>query len=146
MQAATLREYDIEPVPAGSEVLDAFSHVGGGSDADLVCARDSLVAPVPVFSQQTLKQSGPLVVPHATGFKTGANPFLLDIVSAPSTSYVGDKDGKAAVETKPGAEIQLAGSKVSLVAAMQNRENVRIGFVASPELLSDKWWGKKLDG
>lgn len=145
-QAATLREYDIEPTTSGSLVWDSFSHVAGGADSELVCPKTSLIAPVPVLSAATRSSAGPLVLGATGGFVTGENPFLIDVVSAPTGAYVGDAEGKVVGSPKAGAQVVLAGSKVSVVAAMQNRENVRIGFVGGPEMLADKWWGKKLDG
>ncbi|KAL1411902.1 oligosaccharyl transferase glycoprotein complex, beta subunit [Vanrija albida] len=143
IQRDTLREYDIEPAPRGLELVDAFSHVAGSEVDTVVLEAGSLVAPGPILGSS--KNAGPLVYAKGTGFRTGLNPFLVDIARAPETAYVADKDGKP-VETKAGLPVKLAGSKVSLVAAIQNRNNVRVGFVGSPDLLSDAWWGKKLDG
>lgn len=141
--AALMREYDIEPTTG--TLYDAFSYVGGGNEKDVVLGSSSLVAPEPILSKKT-KAAGRVVYPSGTGFITGENPFLIDIVSAPSDSYIGNKAGEPVSTAKPGHQVKLAGSAVTLVAAMQNRANVRIGFVGSPDLLADKWWAKKLDG
>lgn len=133
---STLREYDVEPSPAGAELLDAFSHVGGGALSDVVLPSDAVVAPKPVVPAAL----GPVVFPHGTTLALGANPFLLPIIDAPATAYLG----------KAGSGKQLGGSAPrspgAAVAAMQNRQNVRIGFAGSKEMLSNEWWGKKLDG
>jgi oligosaccharyltransferase complex subunit beta len=138
-QSALLREYDIEP--SHGTLYDAFSHVGGGDESDVVLPASSLVAPEAIVGS---KQS--VVYGKGTGFTTGQNPFLVDIVAAPTTAYLGDKDAKSLAAAKPGHVVRLAGDKVALVAALQTRENVRIGFVGSVEMFNDKWWGKKLDG
>ncbi|WOO80500.1 Dolichyl-diphosphooligosaccharide--protein glycosyltransferase subunit [Vanrija pseudolonga] len=143
LQRDTLREYDIEAAPRGLELVDAFSHVAGSEIDTVVLDSSALVGPSPILGES--KTAGPVVYAKGTGFRTGLNPFLVDIATAPSTSYIADEEGKP-VEVKAGRENQLAGSKVSVVGAMQNRNNVRVGFVGSPDLLSDAWWGKKLDG
>lgn len=132
---STLREYDVEPSPAGSELLDAFSHVGGGSLSDVVIPSDSVVAPKPVVPGSI----GPVVFPHGVTVQLGENPFLLPLIDAPATSYLGKSNGKQVGGTAPR-------SPGAAVAAMQNRQNVRIGFAGSKEMLSNEWWGKKLDG
>lgn len=132
---ATLREYDVEPSPAGSELLDAFSHVGGGSLSDVVLPTDSVVAPKPVVPGAI----GPVVFPHGITVQLGENPYLLPVIDAPATSYLGKSNGKQIGGTAPH-------SPGAAVAAMQNRQNVRIGFAGSKEMLSNEWWGKKLDG
>lgn len=133
---STLREYDVEPSPVGSELLDAFSHVGGGSLSDVVLAPETVVAPKPVMPAAP----GPIVFPHGSTVQLGSNPYLLPLVDAPATSYLGKKES--------GKQIASSGphSPGAAVAAMQNRENVRIGFAGSKEMLSNEWWGKKLDG
>lgn len=119
---------------------DAFSHVGGHESCCVVLPASSNVAPEPILSE-----SGPVVFPHGTGFSLNSNPLLIDVLRAPPTAYVGDKDG-AAPSTKAGQPVQFAGEGMSVVAALQTRANSRIGFVGSPAMLSDKWWGKDLDG
>lgn len=126
-------------------LYDAFSHVGGGSEADVVLPADSLIAPTPILGNLDSK-AGPVVFGRGTGFSTGLNPFLVDIASAPDSAYLGDKEAQPLSKVKPGFVVQQAGRSVSVAAAMQTRENVRIGFVGSTELFNDKWWGKKLDG
>lgn len=139
-QRALFAQYDLELAPRGMGLVDAFAHVGGAEISDVVLGKESLVAAEPILQNKR----GPVVFPRGTGFITGENPFLLDIVRAPETSFIalGDKP----VDTKVGAEVKFAGRDVTLVAAMQNRENVRIGFAASPELFGNTWWGGKLDG
>lgn len=138
-QRALIAQYDLELAPKGYGLIDAFAHVGGAEVSDVVLGKGSVVASSPIVGEV-----GPVVFPRGTGFITGENPFLLDIVHAPGTAYLA-KDGKP-VETKAGAEVKFAGRDLSVVAAMQNRANVRIGFVGSPEMLANTWWGAKLDG
>lgn len=141
VQRNLLRQYDVETAPAGYQLLDAFSHVGGHDSCCVVLPSSSHVIEYPVLGEA----DGPVVYPHGTGFVTGNNPLLVDVLRAPETAYVGDKEGNA-VETRPGHLVKFAGSRMSLVAALQTRANSRIGFVGSSLMLSDKWWGKKLDG
>lgn len=140
-QRSLLKQYDVEAAPAGYQVLDAFSHVGGHENCCVVLPSSAHGAPNPILSAA----SGPVVYPHGTGFVTGSNPLLVDILRAPETAYVGDKEGNA-VAVKPGHLVKFAGDGMSVVAALQTRANSRIGFVGSPLMLSDKWWGKELDG
>lgn len=71
---------------------------------------------------------------------------------APSTAYVGDEKDlsadEAQVESVVGGKNAkgpiLAGRKAGLVSALQTRDNVRIGFVGSGAMFSDKYWGKKV--
>lgn len=133
---STLREYDIEPSPAGAELLDAFSHVGGSSVADVVLPPESVVAPKTIVP----KAFGPVVFPHGATVQIGTNPYLISVIDAPTTSYLGK--GEAGKQIG-GGDVRTVGSAV---AAMQNGQNVRIGFVGSKEMLSNQWWAKKLDG
>lgn len=124
-------------------LYDAFSHVGGGDETDVVLPSSSFkAAPAPVLPN--VKNA--VVYGKGTGFLTGQNPFLVDVATAPDTSYLGDKDAKPLASAKPGHTVRLAGDKVALVAAMQTRENTRIGFIGSVEIFNDQWWRKELDG
>lgn len=83
----------------------------------------------------------------------GLNPYLVDILHGSKTGYVGqDKTidpEEAEVESVVGKPAQgkgpvLAGKKAGLVTALQTRDNVRVGFVGSGEMLSDKYWGAEV--
>ncbi|BEI79776.1 hypothetical protein CcaverHIS002_0103050 [Cutaneotrichosporon cavernicola] len=139
-QRTILQQYGVEAAPKGYQVRDAFSHVGGHESCCVVLPSSSNVAP-----EVVLPKTGAIVFPHGTGFNLNSNPLLIDVLRAPVTAYVGDKDGVAPT-TKPGHEVKFAGEGMSAVAALQTRANSRIGFIGSPAMLSDKWWGKDLDG
>ncbi|GMK59854.1 hypothetical protein CspeluHIS016_0900710 [Cutaneotrichosporon spelunceum] len=139
-QRILLEQYGVEAAPKGYQVRDAFSHVGGHESCCVVLPSSSNVAPAPMLSE-----TGSIVFPHGTAFSLSSNPLLIDVLRAPATAYLGDKDGEAP-STKPGDAVKFAGEGMSAVAALQTRANSRIGFVGSPAMLSDKWWGKQLDG
>lgn len=73
---------------------------------------------------------------------------MIDILRGDRTGYTGkdvvldtDEAEVEAVVGKLSKEAVLAGTQVSLISAMQTRDNVRIGFVGSGQMFSDKYWG-----
>ena len=142
----TLREYDLEFAEPQSVLLDAFSHPPETSEATVLLPPTSCLAPSPILSTSTLS-GGPIVYPSGTVHTAGLNPYLIEVLHAPKTSYVGEERlldaDEAAVEEAVGGKKQVvqSGKKASLVSAMQTRENVRIAFVGSGQMLSDEYWG-----
>jgi oligosaccharyltransferase complex subunit beta len=103
------------------------------------------------LSNSTLT-GGPIVYPSGAAHTVGQNPYLVEIAHAPPTAYVGDEKDltadEAHVENAVGGKSAkgpvLAGRKAGLVSALQTRDNVRIGFVGSGAMFSNKYWGKKV--
>ncbi|WVF66102.1 hypothetical protein IAT40_000841 [Kwoniella sp. CBS 6097] len=150
-----MREYDLEFADPSSSLIDAFSHPSDSSASTvLLQTTSSLEANGEILSPSTLT-GGPIVYPSGTVHTTGQNPYLVDVLHASKTSYVGqDKvvsGDEAEVEKNVGGggaakgrEPVVSGKKASLVSALQSRDNVRIGFVGSGGLASDEWWGKSV--
>ncbi|KAK1927813.1 putative dolichyl-diphosphooligosaccharide--protein glycosyltransferase 48 kDa subunit precursor [Papiliotrema laurentii] len=150
-----LREYDLEFVDNGSVYLDAFHHAHGQSPSiALLDTATELVPHQGIFSE-SLRASGhgSIIYPAGTVHNAGLNPYLVDILHGSKTGYVGqDKTidpEEAEVESVVGKPAQgkgpvLAGKKAGLVTALQTRDNVRVGFVGSGEMLSDKYWGAEV--
>lgn len=145
----TLREYDIEFAEPQSLILDAFSHPPDASPATVLLPPTSCLVPSPILSTSTLS-GGPIVYPSGTVHTAGLNPYLIDVLHAPKTAYVGEERlldaDEAAVEEAVGGKKQIVqnGKRASLVSAMQTRENVRIAFVGSGQMLSDDYWGSSV--
>ncbi|ORY22691.1 dolichyl-diphosphooligosaccharide--protein glycosyltransferase 48 kda subunit precursor [Naematelia encephala] len=146
----TFREYDLEFVERDSMLLDAFSHPTSATPATvLLPAASCAVSNGPLLSSKTLS-GGPIVYPSGTVHSTGPNPYLIEVLHAPSTSYVGENrvldadevEVEASLTGKAAKEAVLTGKRASLVTAMQTRDNVRIGFVGSGDVFKDEWWGK----
>ncbi|MDN9015628.1 hypothetical protein Q0P45_14270, partial [Staphylococcus aureus] len=76
----TLRQYDIEAAPRGLELVDPFSHVAGSAVDTVVLDSSALVGGAPILGES--KKAGPVVYAKGTGFRTGLNPFLVDIATA----------------------------------------------------------------
>ena len=109
----------------------------------------SLVENGPILSPLSGRENyrGPIVYPSGAAHVTGENAFLVDILRGGRTGYTGkdsalDAD-EAEVEAtvgKANKQAVSAGKELSLISAMQTRDNVRIGFVGSGEMFSNKWW------
>lgn len=90
--------------------------------------------------------------PSGAVHTVGQNPYLIEVAHAPPTAHVGveadlsadEAQVEATVGGKTGKGPILAGRKAGLVSALQTRDNVRIGFVGSGAMFSDKYWGKKV--
>ncbi|ORX35326.1 putative dolichyl-diphosphooligosaccharide--protein glycosyltransferase 48 kDa subunit precursor [Kockovaella imperatae] len=147
----TFREYDLEFAERDYTYLDAFSHSPGSSlAAPLLYPQSSLIKSGAVLSASTLT-GGPIVFPGSTSFTLGQNPFLVEVAHGSKTGYVGENRlvdaDEAEVEAGLGKRdaASTTGKKAGLVAAMQTRDNVRIGFVASGSMFSDEWWGTEVE-
>ncbi|KAL7420102.1 oligosaccharyl transferase glycoprotein complex, beta subunit [Cryptotrichosporon argae] len=138
LQRDTFREYDLEFLARDSYLVDAFASAPE-SQATLVVPPAALGSG-PVISDATRTSTGPLVVPSAIGHVAGLNPYLIDIVKAPKTAFVHDDE-----DDEGGRTDVVAGSRVGIVSAMQNRENVRIGWVGSAGIASDEHWGANVE-
>ncbi|KAK4686169.1 oligosaccharyltransferase complex subunit beta, partial [Tremellales sp. Uapishka_1] len=143
LQRDTFREYDVEFVDRDNYLLDAFSHLSSKSPSTVLLHPSSSLVASPILSASTLS-GGPIVYPSGTVHTLGLNPYLIDVLHASKTSYVGDESGSPEEGSRKG-EV-LSGKTAGLVSAMQTRENVRIGWIGSGGMLSDEWWGVKVDG
>jgi len=93
------------------------------------------------------------VYPSGTVHSLGMNTYLVEVLHASKTAYVGEDraldvdeaEVEGAVGGKGGKEAVMSGKKAVLVSAMQTRDNVRIGFVGSGAMLKDVYWGAKID-
>ena len=131
-----------------SVLLDAFSHVDGESFSSVVLPQSSLVASGAIVSPATLS-AGPIVYPSGTVHSVGRNPLLVNVLHGSTTAYVGEESSldadEAEVEAAVGKkEALLAGKKAGLVTALQTRDNVRVGFVGSGAMFSNKYWETKV--
>ena len=148
----TLREYDLEFSETGSLLLDTFSLPASSSPANVLLPPTTCLIPNgPLLSNSTLT-GGPIVYPSGAVHTVGQNPYLIEVAHAPATAYVGDEKDLSADEAQVEAAVGgkntkgpiLAGRKAGLVSALQTRDNVRVGFVGSGAMFSDKYWGKKV--
>lgn len=144
-----LREYDLEFAEKDQVYLDAFSKPYQQSPSIALLDTDkNLVQNGAIVSSQTATPGyGPIVYPSGTVHSTGENPYLIDVLHGSKTGYVGsdktvdaDEAEVEAVVTKGSKGPVLAGKKAALVSAMQTRDNVRLGFVGSGAMFSDKYW------
>jgi len=90
---------------------------------------------------------GAIVYPSGSVHVTGQNPYLIDILHGSTTAYVGQDgaiDGdEAEVEAavgKASKDAVITSRKAALISAIQTRDNVRVGFVGSGAMFSNKWW------
>jgi oligosaccharyltransferase complex subunit beta len=129
--------------------MDGFHHVYETSPAVAFVEQKSLVESGPILSPLSGRENyrGSVVYPSGAAHVTGENAFLIDILRGGRTGYIGKDDAldadEAEVEAtvgKANKQAVSAGKELSLVSAMQTRDNVRIGFVGSGEMFSDKWW------
>lgn len=85
----------------------------------------------------------PILFPNGVAHKLGLNPLLLPVLSAPQTAFSGEltelDDEEREVDALAGGKNKevLAGSKAALVSGFQTRDNARVGWVGSVEMLSD---------
>ncbi|ODO07875.1 hypothetical protein I350_03456 [Cryptococcus amylolentus CBS 6273] len=138
-QREFFREYDLEFVSPENTLIDAFAHPSDQSVSTvLLSPTETAIRNGPILSNSTLT-GGPIVFPQGTVHTTGQNPYLIDVLHAPKTAYIGQDKAVTGDEAE----------KATLVSALQTRDNARAGFVGSGALLSDKYWGKTvktLDG
>ena len=146
----TFREYDLEFVDSGSAYLDAFSHVHGETASTaVVSSQRSLVDNGAILSSKDDMNNygGAIVYPSGSVHVTGKNPYLIDILHGSTTAYIGKEGAIEGTEAEVEAAASIAskaaitaGKKAALISAIQTRDNVRVGFVGSGAMFSDKWW------
>jgi oligosaccharyltransferase complex subunit beta len=89
---------------------------------------------------------GAIVYPSGSVHVTGQNPYLIDILHGSTTAYVGKESPIAEEAESEGAsgktsrEAIISSKKAALISAIQTRDNVRVGFVGSGAMFSNKWW------
>ncbi|RMZ83680.1 hypothetical protein DV738_g1034, partial [Chaetothyriales sp. CBS 135597] len=138
--SSLLLELDISlPADRTSVVVDHF-HFDTSSAPD---KHDVLLLPRP----QPLRQDvinffggdGVLALPNTVGQSLGnASPLLAPILKAPATAYTHNpKDEGDSVEIE---DIFATGSQLSLISALQARNNARFVVLGSLEMLQDKWF------
>ncbi|EIW68966.1 oligosaccharyltransferase complex subunit beta [Tremella mesenterica] len=148
----TMREYDLEFIEPNSVLLDAFSHPPSQPESIVVLPPNTCLVPTPILAETTLS-GGPIVYPSGTVHTAGLNPFLIDVLHATKTAYVGEEQNldadESAVEDTLGGKTSkgplFSGKRAMLVSALQTRDNVRIGFVGSGQMFSDKYWGTSVE-
>ena len=149
----TMREYDLEFVERESQLIDAFSHPASSPPTTILLPPTSCVVPNTAILTETTMSGGPIIYPSGTVHTVGMNPFLIEILHATKTGYVGEDrvldTDEAEVETsvsgKSGREEIITGKKAGLVSAMQTRDNVRIGFIGSQDMVKNDYWGTKIN-
>ncbi|WVR03633.1 hypothetical protein IAU60_000627 [Kwoniella sp. DSM 27419] len=147
-----LREYDVEFADSSLTLIDAFNHAPGSSASTVLLPPTSALEGYGEIISPSTLTGGPIVYPSGTVHTTGLNPYLVDVLHASKTAYVGrdkvvsadEAEVEKAVVGGKGREPILTGKKASLVSALQTRDNVRIGFVGSGAIASDEWWGKSV--
>jgi len=145
----TMREYDLEFVERDSTLLDAFSHPASSSPSTVLLPPTSCIVHNPAILSAATMSGGPIVYPSGTVHTLGLNPYLIEVLYATKTGYVGEDrimdvdeaEVEATTGGKGGKEGMVAGRTAGLVSAMQTRDNVRIGFVGSGAMLKDEYWG-----
>ncbi|WWC58336.1 uncharacterized protein I303_100876 [Kwoniella dejecticola CBS 10117] len=148
------REYDIEFIDSSNTLIDTFSYPADYTPSDvLLSPSSSLIGNGEIVSPSTTS-GGPIIYPSGTVFTTGENPYLIDVLHASKTSYIGQNkilsSDEAEVEksvsgnNRNSREPILNGKKASLVSALQTRDNARVGFVGSSEMVKDTWWNKEV--
>ncbi|WWC66748.1 uncharacterized protein I206_100653 [Kwoniella pini CBS 10737] len=148
------REYDLEFIDSSNILIDSFNYPINSSPSDvLLSPTSSLLRNGEIISPST-SSGGPIVYPSGTVFTTGENPYLIDILHASKTSYIGQNkllssdenevEKSVSGNSKNAKEPILNGKKASLVSALQTRDNVRVGFIGSGEMIKDIWWNKEI--
>ena len=91
---------------------------------------------------------GAIVYPSGSVHVTGQNPYLIDILHGSTTAYVGKESVIAEeIESESGKtsrEAVISSKKAALISAIQTRDNVRVGFVGSGAMFSNKWWNTEV--
>jgi oligosaccharyltransferase complex subunit beta len=150
----TFREYDLEFAERDSLLLDAFSHPPDAPLSTVLLPPPSTLVPNAAILSPSTLSAGPIVYPSGTVHSLGLNPYLVEVLHAPKTAYVGEErpldadeaEVEAATSGKGAKEAILTGKKAALVSAMQTRDNARIGFVGSGAMLRDEYWGATVKG
>ncbi|OCF73538.1 oligosaccharyltransferase complex subunit beta [Kwoniella mangroviensis CBS 8886] len=148
-----LREYDLEFIDSSQTLIDPFNHpVDSSSSTVSLSPTSSLVQDNGEVASPSTLSGGPIIYPSGTVHTTGDNPYLIDVLHASKYAYVGqdkllssdEAEVDKSLNAKGTKEPILNGRKATLVSALQTRDNVRVGFVGSTEMIKDIWWDKEV--
>jgi oligosaccharyltransferase complex subunit beta len=140
-----LLELDIALPPERTGlVVDHFNY-DSSSAASL---HDVVLLPPPGRLRPDLKdffagdaaKDGLVAFPRGVGQMLGSGALLTPILRAPRTAYSYNPKEQAEVVD----DLFAAGEQLSLVSAMQARNNARLTVVGSAEMLEDKWFAAKV--
>lgn len=117
---ALAAEFDIE-----LDTERVFDHTNFDNDDHSLIATDEFVAPSAIIDGKSIKAP---VLYSGTGLTVGQLPLSTAILNAESDAFVAEE------YTKRGSSADT----VSLVGALQSRNNARVTFVGSIDMFSDK--------
>lgn len=139
------REFDIEFESRDTGLIDHFSNTGSESHV-LLDLKNALDAEVPstVVSAST-KGAGNPILYSGIAHSVGQNPLLIPVLHGVDTSYSGelaelDPDELDAQSSKKKKNTVLAGQSAGLISVFQTRENGRVGWIGSEDMLRDENW------
>jgi len=134
------REFDVEYDSRYTTVLDQFNY-----DTDLGKEQHDAIVVDPATQMAKIdaivplsKIPGPILFRGIAHTVNPSNPLLTSILWAPQEAYSWESVNLSeSVDQDPS----VSGKDISLVSVMQARNNARIAFLGSAEMLSDKFFG-----
>lgn len=127
------REFAVDFDDRETRVVDHFQFHPVLDDGSHSALRLSLDAtPTPIISNAT--RDGPPVVYRGIAHAAGSQPLSIPILRASPSAYSVDRNFVGTAE-----ETFLSGTAVTLVSALQAKNNARITFVGSMDLFSDEF-------
>ncbi|GJN93886.1 hypothetical protein Rhopal_006945-T1 [Rhodotorula paludigena] len=129
------REFEVDFGSRGQQVIDHFGHDASDSGSHTVLSVSLASAPAPFVSDATRR--GRNVVYSGAGHVSGQHPQLVSVLHASSTASSADAGGSHIV-----ADVSETSSGMSLVSAFQARNNARVAFVGSTDVLADRFLGR----
>lgn len=134
-----LNELDINlPTERTGTIVDHFNY----DTKSAAEAHDVLVLDTPSNVRSGLKNyfqlpGTVLSFPRAVGHTLGSGPLLTPLVRAPATAY--SYNPKEQGDVIDADELFAAGKQLSIVSAVQARNNARVAVLGSAEMLQDAW-------
>lgn len=126
---AIATECNVEFEEDGTSVIDHLNYDTSDAEHTLIASSELVNAPV-IFAKPV---DAPVLFRGIGLDIQEDSPLLFSLLSASSTAY-------SHAPNKAISEISLAGRKISLVSALQARNNARVTFSGSLELFSDAFF------
>ncbi|TPX42278.1 dolichyl-diphosphooligosaccharide---protein glycotransferase [Synchytrium endobioticum] len=134
-------EFSADFDEAGRSVFDDFHSLDANTQSSASKIKSSNFIQNPHILPPSVTSGPPVIFADGVGHRlTGRNTFIIPVLSGFPSTFT-------AMKTDGGLDAtSILGGSVTLVSALQARNNARVVFTGSVAMFSDEYWNGKADG